>query len=310
VDLLTGAIYAGLGSNLLTAYIIFACISFIGVLLFLLAHHHGFGRLNKFHAGVLLFAPSVVYFTAMVGKEAVILLGCGLVTYGASSLVEARSFRWLPSLLGLSIVFFIRPAMGVVVCIALLAGVSVTFRVRRFAGNFTVHPRPGRTLLLVGCLTGFVMLAAFQNYYNNNGYTWSSLDRVEERLERDFQGGSAIDQPSSVYHLPLGVVTVLTRPWPWEAHNLPALLASIEMLGLVFLVTLHRKGLIQVLREAPSSPLIAYALVAALLLVLLFATTGNLGTLARHRSLLIPFLWIHLCRAHHLSEVRFRPPFR
>jgi len=84
----------------------------------------------------------------------------------------------------------------------------------------------------------------------------------------------------------------LTVPWPWEAQSSSALLYMPEQLAWYVLVLLAPLGLVLAMRRDAlvASLLFAHAIVAALTVAL---TSGNVGTLFRHRGLALPyFIWL------------------
>lgn len=95
---------------------------------------------------------------------------------------------------------------------------------------------------------------------------------------------------SLVQWLPVGLAYALAAPFPWTADRLVEQVTIPEMFlwygalatALVALVV-HRR------RWRDCLPLVAYV---GGLLLLLAATQGNLGTLIRHRSMVIPFVLI------------------
>ena len=56
--------------------------------------------------------------------------------------------------------------------------------------------------------------------------------------------------------IPIALVNILTRPWPWEARNAMALLSSLEILGLWAIVFYRRKNFFHALKTWRSNPLL------------------------------------------------------
>ena len=81
----------------------------------------------------------------------------------------------------------------------------------------------------------------------------------------------------------------ITVPWPWEAQSKVALLEIPEQVVWYLVVLLLPAGLIASCRRDPmlSGLLFGTALVSIVAIAL---TSGNVGTLVRHRSLAIPYL--------------------
>jgi hypothetical protein len=85
-------------------------------------------------------------------------------------------------------------------------------------------------------------------------------------------------------------MSVLFRPYPWEAKNVANLLAAAESLLLAGLLVFS----IGRLRFWPSSawrrPILIYAAAYTLMFVVAFSSIGNGGILARQRVQMLPFL--------------------
>ena len=109
-------------------------------------------------------------------------------------------------------------------------------------------------------------------------------------------GGSAFTPPdiTTPWGFLLAFPSVLFRPYLWETHNLAALISSLEGAFLLVLLLWHWRSL----RATLQLPLNAYAgflLAYVVLLTLILNSLGNLGLLARQRTMLIPFLLMLAC---------------
>jgi len=84
----------------------------------------------------------------------------------------------------------------------------------------------------------------------------------------------------------------LTVPWPWEAQSASALVYTPEQIVWYALVLLAPFGLVLAMRRDAlvASLLVGHATVAALTVAM---SSGNVGTLVRHRGLALPyFTWL------------------
>jgi hypothetical protein len=84
----------------------------------------------------------------------------------------------------------------------------------------------------------------------------------------------------------------VTVPLPWEVQSRSALLYLPEQIIWYFLVALALPGVVLAMRRDTlvTSLLFAHAAVAAVTVAL---TSGNVGTLVRHRGLALPyFVWL------------------
>ncbi len=119
---------------------------------------------------------------------------------------------------------------------------------------------------------------------------------MEAQSESAAGGGSAVeDVPVSVSGIPLALLNILFRPFPWEAHNLTALLAGVEIASFGGLMWYRRRNVLNAIRSWRSHALLRIAVP----FVLVYAITlgmlvSNLGIIARQRIFLFPFLFVFL----------------
>ena len=88
----------------------------------------------------------------------------------------------------------------------------------------------------------------------------------------------------------MAFATVLFRPFPWEAHNLPALIQSLDGLFMGALLVWGSRRLWRAVRQLGKEPYLGFVVVFIVMLVLALSTLGNFGLLARQRSTLLPFV--------------------
>jgi len=87
---------------------------------------------------------------------------------------------------------------------------------------------------------------------------------------------------------PAAAVTVLFRPFPFEAGSAVALIASLE--GLVLLVLLVRS--VPRWRLVPRIPYAVFAATYTVLFIFAFSALSNFGILVRQRTQLLPLVLV------------------
>ena len=119
----------------------------------------------------------------------------------------------------------------------------------------------------------------------------------EEVNRRTAQGGSQFEAPD--VDSPLGVasaaITVIARPFPWEATNLQTVLVGMESLALVGLLLASAKRLARLPLVMLRDPFVAFAAVYAIGFVVTFVNVENFGILARQRVQVLPLVFVLLC---------------
>jgi hypothetical protein len=114
--------------------------------------------------------------------------------------------------------------------------------------------------------------------------------------EQTSQGNSQFQAPKKggLSQLPLGIVTLLFRPFPWEASSGQSVFASLEGVFLIALFIRGRRRLANVLRYARSHAYIVFSLVYALIFIYAFSAIGNFAIVGRQRAQLFPFVFVFL----------------
>lgn len=293
LELITTAVYVFTGPSPLAGFLVFGSMAFWGVYLIFRAFRIAFpeGR-HRRYAALLFLLPSLLYWPSSIGKESWILLFVGVLAYGAAHFFTGRlvGLAWIA--LGAAGVTLIRPHVAVL----LLAALALAQLLRRTDRS---------PAALLGKVIGVAMMAVALVYFIQASADFLGLeevttDSVTEKVEwaagQTEQGGSAFTPVplGSPVGIPAAILTVLFRPFPWEANSPLVLLQSFE--GVVLLVLLIKAW--PQLRKLPrllrSNPYITFAIAYVAGYILAFAGFGNFGIIARQRSLMIPFFLILL----------------
>lgn len=130
------------------------------------------------------------------------------------------------------------------------------------------------------------------------GFRYKLLD---ERLYRDRSSIDSMDRGEMLRYLVRAGVTYLTAPLPWTIESRAALLYVPEQMVWIVIIALAPLGIASGTRRDPLVTwlLVAFTLAAAIPVAL---TSGNVGTLVRHRGLAVPFLaWLSAAGAAELA---------
>jgi hypothetical protein len=193
----------------------------------------------------------------------------------------------------------VRPHLLALVTVA-AAVAYVIGRGPRARSNAPVSTSLIRPIGLV--IIGFIVAFAVTQGAKSLGLPTLTLGSVQTELEDTTistqQGGSAFDPgPTSLspLRLPQGAVTVLLRPFPWEAPGFLQKLASLEGIALMGFIFIRRRSLAASLRHIRIVPFLFYCWVLTVLYSLTFQAFANFGLLTRQRSLVLPALYVLLC---------------
>ena len=275
-----------LGLTLPELFVLFSLVGYAGCVLLSAAVRRVYGEqvYDRVLLGLMLF-PSLWFWPSILGKEPVVLLGIGLAVLGY---VSGRSpLRPLLVVGGIVTVFMIRPQIAIVLVFSMMVGLWLNNQ-----GSWTA----GRIVQVgLGVLAMFVAISYASDAL---GFSVTSTDELDlylsNRSSKSSYGGSAIELSGPAWLRPvLGLGTVLFRPFLWEASGGAAFVSAVETI-LFWAFAVSRRGeIVAFLKTRPRTALFWFG--AAF--VLIYATTlgiavGNLGTLARQRLHIYPFLFL------------------
>ena len=160
----------------------------------------------------------------------------------------------------------------------------------------------GRELGWAGKMAGIAALLALTIAFADRAAEFIGVDEfsvtgvveaVEDAGQNTEQGGSQFTPVplTSPLGVPAAIVTVLFRPFPWEASSLQALATSLESIFLLGLIAISWRRL-RAGGADLKNPYLVFSLVYALLFVWAFSRFGNFGIIARQRVLVLPFVLI------------------
>jgi hypothetical protein len=284
---LAQCIFVVTGISLPVAMVVFASMSFWGAYLIYRAFCIGFPNAARFDlvATLAFLLPSCVFWTASLSKDAVVMLGAGIATYGFARVHQRVSLQGYVLLVtGLVVIMTVRPHMAGIIAVAFVFPYLL-------GANRT--GMSGLALKVVG-LPALV------------GLTWVFVSQAETYVEMsDFsQSGSAVMQVAksnsgfggSTYGESLGsrmalAPFLLIRPFPFEVRNFQAAFASLEGMGLLVLFVRRRKALYLTLARIRSNPFAMFLVLYAIEFTAIYAAaTTNFGLLNRQRVMLLPFV--------------------
>jgi hypothetical protein len=291
IDLLTGLVYALIGPTRLGGFLFFSWLAFWGLLLWYRAVRISVPDASPLAYGRLLFLlPSLFFWPSSIGKESFITFALGIGAYGVARALTGRATRGI-LLLATSawLIALVRPHMAVLLTIGAFGALVV-----RRSPERAKTMGPVLKILGVAVMAGLVALFALraQEFFKVDELSENSVNSVlATTVDRSSQGGSSYAAPGgtlSAAKLPFSLVTVLFRPFPYEAHNVQAFVASLETLFLLGLLFLRFRWLAHAVRRARAQPLIAFAGVYTVAFCLAFSSVGNFGILSRQRVQVLP----------------------
>jgi hypothetical protein len=256
---------------------------------------------------LVLFLPSLLYWSSALGKDAWSVMGLGICSYGvARVMTQKRPSGLLILVVGLAAVVMVRPHVALtvgsgLVLAALLYKPSKTSPLNPIVRVLTFAILLVLMLVLISQTEKFLGVESLNQETVN-----SSLANAEGRT---IEAGSAFT-PGTVYtplDMPYATVTVLFRTFPWESHNGQTILTAGESIFLVVLTVRGWRRLRSLPRSLRREPYTAYALGIMLTFVFAFSSFSNFGILARQRCQVMPFFLVLICLAQFKGKDPARP---
>ena len=269
-----------LGASYLDCFLLFQTIGFAGIMLLV-------RTFDEIEANVgapqsrgyfgLLFLPSVNFWTAAIGKDAPLFFAVSLCVWAMLSL--RRRIVWFCLALLIMVLFRAHVAL---MAAAALAGSA-------FLGSTASMGR--RIGLLAVAVTGFgLALGPVQSTLNVDVTSAGSVSQFLDNSTAfaNVGGTTSIGQAP----LPLRAVSLLFRPFFFDASGVLGMIASVENVGVVFMflfALLHWRDLMMLARRVP---FVRFCLLfAVVLLFLLTLVYYNVGLGLRQRVMSYPMIF-------------------
>ena len=300
---ISGSILAIIGPSMLAEFMIFGLLSFVGLLGFAFAFRHAYPEVPwvNYLRWIWLF-PSLWFWPASVGKEAILLLGLGIAVMGFVG--KRDRIRWSTLLAGLAIVFVIRPQLLGIILVALVVSQLFSFT-GRWTFSKVVQTIVLSAIVLVGLRYSMQLIGIEEE-------GWEGIESyVANEPARRSGGTKTVVDPVAIglQGVPLAVLNVFLRPFPWEASSPTVLISSLEVVALVAIVLARRRNLLRSLRYWRSDRFLRLALAFIVIYpIALGMVATNVGLLARQRIFLYPFVFLLLeARPRQIERPRNMP---
>lgn len=266
--------------SFLGLFLVFNIFGYIGLLAFdasLRIATADKSRRVKMLATLIVFMPSVSFWTSAIGKDSLAFMAVGLALWAT---IDLRR-RQLLLIFSIIVMLLVRPHMAGIMVIAL-------------AMSSVLDPKVNlKTRLITGLITFSAALAMvpFALSYAGLGDA-SNLGDVEEYVNQrqgyNMEGGGSVDIASM--SLPMQLFTYLFRPAIFEARNITSLAAALDNTLLLIVAALAITSYL----KRRSFNLIGRRVFMWIYVMTAWAvlatTTANLGIAVRQKWMFVPFL--------------------
>jgi hypothetical protein len=293
----TGVTYAIIGPSKLGGFLVYSWLGFWGLFLFYRAFTIAVpeGR-HRTYARMLFFLPSLVFWPSSIGKEAWIMFALGITAFGAAHLLTTRLWRGLAiASLGMWLVALPRPHVAGLMALGIAGGYLV--RKPRSELRQLAPLVKGLAFVIIG-VVALLFVARASTFLKDQGIqTDQGVGTALRQVSSETTFGQSRFVPSvfeSPARAPIALITVLFRPFVFEAHNAQALVTAIEGTFLLALAFFRIPWVVAAIKSMRRQPYVAFAFVYTGLFIVAFSSFANFGLLARERVQLFPLYLVLL----------------
>lgn len=280
VNGLTSLLVHGLGFGILSCFLVFNIFGSIGLLAFDGAMRYATRDKStslKRLATLIIFLPSVSFWSAAIGKDAISFLAMGLSLWAALQLNK----RLLLMVLAVIIMLAVRPHIAGMMVIGLAMSVMFDKKasiVKRF------------TLGMVAMVGAAVMVPFALQYagVSDPSSAEGLMNYVEKRQSYNMEGGGGVDIANM--SLPMQLFTYMFRPLIFEARSITSLAAALDNLVLLYLFIAGSYALIKKKSRKFTENRKFMWVYLGLAWIVLAMTTANLGIAIRQKWMFAPIL--------------------
>ena len=277
----TQVIKRSIGATYLDCFMVFQAFGVWGLVVVMRTFHEIYDKVQTKETNlpnVLLFVPSVHFWTSAVGKDAPVFFAVALSTWSVMSLRT----RIVPFCIAIGLMVLIRAHIALAVAIAISLA---ALRHKDFTSG-------RKALLLSVALVGTgVLFAAVRSTFDVDLTNPASLAQfMEARGAAEASDLSSSSLGSSSFWFRL--ISLLFRPFFFDARNFFGLVASIENVGAVFLfgyLLFHFRDVRTLMRHVLFMRFSIY--LSMILICILAVLNYNVGLGLRERVMVYPPLF-------------------
>jgi hypothetical protein len=295
ISIVAAALFAIVGIDQAAAFLIMSFLAFVGITCFYRAFTLTFSGVgNRRYGYLIFFLPSLIFWTADVSKEAIMLFLLGVLTYGCAQVLARRGgFRpWLLILASIAGSAFVRPNEMLLVLGAFT--IAVLFR----PPSATVKFEPARRTASLVLLASLVLVVMFVTLHFLPGLHGSvNLNQINQQNQGTGSGlgSSGVSYSQSPAAFPKDVYVVLFDPLPFSAHGSGEKFQALQNTVLLVLLVLSLRNLRILPRAAFARPYLIMCFIYVVSFCYFFAALGNLGLIAREATVMVPLYLVLLC---------------
>lgn len=295
IEIVTGFVYTVTGATKLGGFFVYSWLGFVGLYLFYRAFRIAFPEGDrKRYALLVFFLPSLLFWPSSIGKESWMMFALGILSVGAARMLAARPLGVPIFALGLLGTAMVRPHVSLIAIVALFGA----YLLRKPKHESLLGLPVKIVMLAILALGTLAVMSQMESFFGVSKIDTATTNQIlSKTAEQSSQGGSSteVTTPKSPVGIAQAIVATVFRPWPYEAHNLQSLVASVEGVFLLGLILTSLRRIAALPRAMLQRPYVAFALLYSLLFAYAFSAIGNFGILTRERVQLYPLLLVLVC---------------
>jgi len=232
------------------------------------------------------FFPSVLFWSSILGKDPIVLLGIAIYAYGVCRWVRRRDIASLAAITaGVLLATFIRVWLGPIMLAPLMAMAVLGMR--------GIVPRAVFFSVIIGLM--LLTFGKFQDRFQieSEEDVYDTTTKVSSSWATGGSGQkvSAFRSPAQIISFaPVGIFTALFRPLPGEVLNPFGIIAGLE--NLVLLILCWKTWKRMRLEELKRDPLLLWGVLFILIWATIygFVSYQNMGSAARFKLQVLPVM--------------------
>ena len=262
-------------ASYLNVTLVFNIFGLLGLVIFYLTIKGYLKKMSRYWV-IIFFIPSMSFWSAGLGKDAISFFSTCLFLYAIS--IKNRNFLLIS--ISFFFMFMVRPHIAFMMLISYIVYFIIKAKINLVFKLLTLP------VIAIGLV---VSLSFVQQYVGLEDASLGDVgDYVDGRQNVNQGGGSSVDIASMSY--PMQMFTYVFRPLPFEAHSAVALFSSIENTVILFLfiyIIYKSKFNFRSFIHNEYVWLFTYVFLSCTILAL---TTANLGIATRQKWMFMPVL--------------------
>ncbi len=293
IRIVTGFVFAITPASFMSGYFVFGFMAYVGSVFFWRAFKKAFPACDDLrYLTVLMILPSLAFWPSAIGKDAWMMLGVAIASYGVACILTNATFAgWAAFFLGTYMVLAVRPQVGLAMFIGLF--LAEILRARGSQGA----ARAGASAILM-IVFGSIILSTTAAFLGISSFNKATVNQELSSVGNQTSQGGSQFSPTPVNNpleFPQGAFTVLFRPMPYEARSLQEFVSALENLALVGVIVASAPRIWAVIRRARKQPYALYCLGFLIGFVVEYSTFSNFAIIARERTQVTALMLVFIC---------------